>query len=49
LAGRAGSHHWHLGFPDRTGTLELNEWQKRVWVRCIRAVTEAGQLPLLTS
>ena len=26
LSGRAGSHHWHLGFPQRAGTLELNEW-----------------------
>jgi hypothetical protein len=33
LAGRAGSHHWHLGFPGRTGTLELSEWQSRVWVK----------------
>ena len=23
LAGRRGSHHWHLGIPGRTGTLEL--------------------------
>ena len=33
LAGRSGSHHWHLGMPDRAGTLELNEWQNRVWVK----------------
>jgi hypothetical protein len=33
LAGRAGSRHWHLGFPGRTGTLELSEWQNRVWVK----------------
>jgi hypothetical protein len=33
LAGRAGSHHWHLGFPGRPGTLELSEWQGRVWVK----------------
>ena len=33
LAGRAGSHHWHLEFPGRTGTLELSEWQNRVWVK----------------
>ena len=33
LAGRAGSHHWHLGFPHRAGTLELSEWQHRVWVK----------------
>jgi hypothetical protein len=33
LAGRPGSRHWHLGFPDRSGTLELNEWEGRVWVK----------------
>jgi hypothetical protein len=33
LAGRAGSHHWHLGIPGRPGTLELNECQNRVWVK----------------
>ena len=33
LAGRAGSHHWHLGLPGRSGTLELSEWQGRVWVK----------------
>jgi hypothetical protein len=33
LAGRSGSHHWHLGFPGRTGTIELSEWQNRVWVK----------------
>jgi hypothetical protein len=33
LAGRAGSRHWHLGMPARAGTLELNEWQGRVWVK----------------
>lgn len=33
LAGRSGSHHWHLGFPERNGTLELSEWQDRVWVK----------------
>jgi hypothetical protein len=33
LAGRAGSRHWHLRFPDRPGTLELNEWRSRVWVK----------------
>jgi hypothetical protein len=33
LAGRAGSRHWHLGFPGRSGTLELSEWQDRVWVK----------------
>ncbi len=33
LAGRTGSHHWHLRTPGRPGTLELNEWQNRVWVK----------------
>lgn len=33
LAGRPGSHHWHLGFPGRAGTLELNDWHGRVWVK----------------
>ena len=25
IAGRAGSHHYHLAFPDKPGTLELND------------------------
>lgn len=33
LAGRAGSRHWHLRIPGRPGTLELNEWRDRVWVK----------------
>jgi hypothetical protein len=33
LAGRTGSHHWHLRIPGRPGTLELSEWQGRVWVK----------------
>jgi hypothetical protein len=33
LAGRTGSHHWHLRMPGRPGTLELNEWRNRVWVK----------------
>ena len=33
LAGRIGSHHWHLRMPGRPGTLELSEWQNRVWVK----------------
>ena len=33
LAGRRGSHHWHLHMPGRAGTLELSEWQDRVWVK----------------
>ena len=32
LAGRPGSHHWHLRVPGQPGTLELNEWKGRVWV-----------------
>jgi hypothetical protein len=33
LAARPGSHHWHLRIPGRAGTLELNEWHERVWVK----------------
>jgi len=33
LAGRVGSSHWHLRIPGRAGTLELSEWQGRVWVK----------------
>jgi len=33
LAGRTGSRHWHLRIPGRPGTLELSEWQGRVWVK----------------
>ena len=33
LAGRTGSHHWHLRMPGRPGTLELSEWQNRVSVK----------------
>jgi hypothetical protein len=33
LAGRTGSRHWHLRSPGRPGTLELSEWQNRVWVK----------------
>jgi hypothetical protein len=33
LAGRDGSRHWHLRIPGRPGTLELSEWQNRVWVK----------------
>jgi len=33
LAGRIGSRHWHLRIPDRAGTLELNEWRGKVWVK----------------
>ena len=31
LAGRPGSHHYHLAYPGRPGTLELSEWQGEVW------------------
>lgn len=33
LAGRTGSHHWHLGIPGRAGTLEMSEFRDRVWVK----------------
>ena len=33
LAGRIGSHHWHLRMPGHRGTLEVNEWQNQVWVK----------------
>ena len=33
LAGRPGSKHWHLRIPGRAGTLELSEWNGRVWVK----------------
>jgi hypothetical protein len=41
LAGRTGSHHWHLGMPGRPGTLELNEWQNRVWVK-VHSLRDGG-------
>jgi hypothetical protein len=31
LGGCPGSHHYHLAFPGKPGTLELNEWQGEVW------------------
>jgi hypothetical protein len=31
LAGRPGSHHYHLGLPGKPGTLELSGWQDEVW------------------
>ncbi|HVB09800.1 MAG TPA: hypothetical protein VNM16_05465 [Bacillota bacterium] len=33
LAGRPGSRHRHLAAPGRPGTLELNAWRDRVWVK----------------
>jgi hypothetical protein len=33
LAGLTGSRHWHLRIPGHPGTLELNAWQDRVWVK----------------
>jgi hypothetical protein len=30
LGGRPGSRHYHLAFPGRPGTLELNQWQGEV-------------------
>jgi hypothetical protein len=32
LGGRPGSHHYHLAFPGKPGTLELSEWKGRVWL-----------------
>jgi hypothetical protein len=31
MAGRPGSHHYHLARPGQPGTLELSEWQGEVW------------------
>ena len=31
LAGRPGSHHYHLAIAGKPGTLELSEWQGDVW------------------
>jgi hypothetical protein len=31
LAGRPGSHHYHLARPGMPGTLELSEWRGEVW------------------
>lgn len=31
IAGRPGSHHYHLAYPDRPGTLELSESRGVVW------------------
>jgi hypothetical protein len=31
LAGLPGSRYWHLPIPGRPGTLELNEWEGKVW------------------
>jgi len=31
LASRPGRHHYHLAFPGKPGTLELNEWHGDVW------------------
>jgi hypothetical protein len=36
LAGRTSSPQWHLRMPDRPGTLELSEWQNRVWAKVHR-------------
>ena len=33
LAGRAGSNHWHLHVPGKTGTLELSELRGTAWVK----------------
>ena len=31
MAGRPGSHHYHLARPGQPGTLELSEWKGEVW------------------
>jgi hypothetical protein len=31
LGGRPGSRHYHLAFPGKAGTLELNAWHGDVW------------------
>ncbi len=31
LGGRPGSHHYHLAYPGQPGTLELSEWEGKVW------------------
>jgi hypothetical protein len=33
LAGRRRQPAWHLGLPERTGTLELSECEGRVWLK----------------
>jgi hypothetical protein len=33
LAKVPGSRHWHLGSPERSGTLELSQAQGRTWVK----------------
>ena len=33
LAGRRGSSHWHLHVPGKAGTLEVSEWEGKVWVK----------------
>lgn len=43
LARRTGSTHWHLSIPGRAGTLELNEWRGRVWVKSIHSARGPGQ------
>ena len=44
LAGRTGSHHWHLGMPGRAGTLEVSEWRDRVWVK-VHPLRDGGWAP----
>lgn len=46
LAGRPGSRHWHLGIPGSPGTLELNEWRNRVWVK-VHPLRDAGWVSAL--
>jgi hypothetical protein len=46
LAGCPGSRHWHLRIPDQAGTLELNEWRGRVWVK-VHPLREGDWAPAL--
>ncbi|HLJ68604.1 MAG TPA: hypothetical protein VKX16_14710 [Chloroflexota bacterium] len=46
LAGRDGSHHWHLRMPGRPGTLEVSHWQNRVWVK-VRPLRDGGWASVL--
>jgi len=46
LAGRTGSHHWHLRMPGRPGTLELSEWHNRVWVK-VHPLRDGGRATAL--
>ena len=36
IATKPGSRHWHLAKRGASGTLELSEWQGRVWLKVAR-------------